>query len=244
MGRLWALGRTRFGTRWIQQYWCMYVFHHSVLDATTLVNALIGCWFGSDKVRLLVNFVPRWLIIVVILVLYSRLYHIIYMAHNRFMSFHDENSPHTNTPSNPQLHSHNRTLNLDQHTLTPETESISSTRRIGRPSVTMIIETTDTDRTRTNVGVADVGTGGSMTGRTHVRQPSPVLKRLARQMMYYPLVYMLIWTIPTTIRIYQAVTSRPAPFGIATVDKVCYLLRSVFFHSVIFDIPTLSITHD
>lgn len=40
-------------------------------------------------------------------------------------------------------------------------------------------------------------------------------------MLTYPLVYFLIWAIPTSIRIYQAVTSDPAPFGIATVDKVC-----------------------
>ena len=56
--------------------------------------------------------------------------------------------------------------------------------------------------------------------RTHVRQPSRMLKRMAYQMMSYPLVYMVIWTIPTIIRIYQAVTGKPAPFGIATVDKV------------------------
>lgn len=62
--------------------------------------------------------------------------------------------------------------------------------------------------------------GGTMPGRTHVRGPSPVLKKMAYQMMSYPLAYMLIWTIPTSIRIYQSVTGKAAPFGIATVDKV------------------------
>ncbi len=49
--------------------------------------------------------------------------------------------------------------------------------------------------------------------------------------MTYPLVYLLIWAIPTSIRIYQAVTSNPAPFGIATVDKVenIVLLSSFLF---------------
>jgi len=183
-----------------------------------------GCWFGSDKVRLLVNFIPRWLIIIVILGLYARLYRIIYTAHNRFMSFHDENSPQAHSRSNPQLHSnsHTRTLNLDQHTLAPETESISSTRRIGRPSAKLDIESKDVDggATHATVGVGEVESAGTVHGRTHARQPSPVLKKLARQMMYYPIVYMLIWTIPTSIRIYQSITGRPAPFGIATVDKV------------------------
>lgn len=44
--------------------------------------------------------------------------------------------------------------------------------------------------------------------------------QISYQMMTYPLVYLLIWAIPTSIRIYQAVTGNPAPFGIATVDKV------------------------
>jgi cbb3-type cytochrome oxidase subunit 3 len=149
-----------------------------------------GCWFTSDKVRLLVNFIPPWLIIVIILVLYARLYHLIYTAHNRFISFNDEASPHT---------------------LEPETESVSSTRRIGRPSMTMNMSTDDMESKRQ---------GGSNPGRTHVRGPSPVLKKMAYQMMMYPLVYVLIWTCPTTIRIYQSVTGKPAPFGIATVDKV------------------------
>jgi hypothetical protein len=30
---------------------------------------------------------------------------------------------------------------------------------------------------------------------------------------------MLIWAIPTTIKIYQAMTGKAAPFGIAIVDK-------------------------
>lgn len=40
-------------------------------------------------------------------------------------------------------------------------------------------------------------------------------------MMLYPLVYMLIWALPTAIRIYQAVSGHSASFPIATVDKVC-----------------------
>lgn len=39
-------------------------------------------------------------------------------------------------------------------------------------------------------------------------------------MMAYPLVYLFIWTIPTTIRIYQSTTNKAAPFPIGTIDKV------------------------
>ncbi|KAF1993243.1 hypothetical protein P154DRAFT_503807 [Amniculicola lignicola CBS 123094] len=117
------------------------------------------CWFTSDRVRLLVNFIPRWIIIIIVLALYMHLYRIIYKAHNRFMSFNDEMSPR----------------NIEAHSVSPETD--------------------------------------------------PVLKKMARQMMSYPLVYMFIWTIPTTIRIYQSVTGKPAPFGIATVDKACIVIQ-------------------
>jgi hypothetical protein len=49
-------------------------------------------------------------------------------------------------------------------------------------------------------------------------------RQISYQMMTYPLVYILIWTIPTTIRIYQASTGKAAPFAIATVDKVGTIL--------------------
>ena len=38
--------------------------------------------------------------------------------------------------------------------------------------------------------------------------------------MIYPLVYMLIWTTPTVIRIYQASTGKSAPFAVTAIDKV------------------------
>ena len=86
---------------------------------------------------------------------------------------------------------------------------MSSKRRIGRP--TGVWGSKDDERC---AGTRDA---------TQMRKPSPVLKRLAYQMTAYPLMYMLIWTIRTAIRIYQSVTGKPAPFGIATVDKVCSL---------------------
>lgn len=44
---------------------------------------------------------------------------------------------------------------------------------------------------------------------------------------------MLIWTIPTIVRIYQAVTDKRAPFGIATLDKVCVVIQG-FADAVIY----------
>lgn len=51
------------------------------------------CWFTSDQVRLLVNFVPRWLIIALMLGLYARLYFVLYTAHRHFLSFTSSTDP-------------------------------------------------------------------------------------------------------------------------------------------------------
>ena len=63
-----------------------------------------GCWFTSDKVRLFVNFIPRWLIIITILTLYLRLSFLLRKAHERFISVSDETSRSvemlSNTPGN------------------------------------------------------------------------------------------------------------------------------------------------
>ncbi|KAK7193442.1 hypothetical protein DPSP01_000005 [Paraphaeosphaeria sporulosa] len=194
---------------WIQEHrillwcipWCLSILWAALgvgLDGYSNIGA--WCWFGSDKTRLLVNFVPRWVIIIAMLGLYVRLYRIIYRAHEQFISFQDESSSH----GIPGISS----------------ETGSSTRRIGRPSTSMHITSKDG-----TIEVERHGTGAVTNGQTHLGRPSTVLKKLAKQMMYYPLAYMVIWTIPTTIRIYQSVTGVPAPFGIATVDKACIVVQ-------------------
>jgi hypothetical protein len=61
----------------------------------------------------------------------------------------------------------------------------------------------------------------TIRGSATPQELSAALKKIAYQMMTYPLVYMLIWSIPTAIRIYQASTGKAAPTPVATVDKVC-----------------------
>lgn len=57
---------------------------------TALLTEASGCWFTSDRTRLLVNFLPRWIIIAVMLCLYARLYYIIHRAHDNFVSIDEE----------------------------------------------------------------------------------------------------------------------------------------------------------
>ena len=53
--------------------------------------------------------------------------------------------------------------------------------------------------------------------------------QLARLMLMYPIAYMLIWALPTSVRIYQVATGRPAPFALQTVDKVYTNTLTVLF---------------
>lgn len=89
---------------------------------------------------------------------------------------------------------------------------MSSTRRIRRPNGGM--------GPGSGPGSKDNERNAGMRGVTQMRKPSPVLKKLA-----YPLMYMLIWTVPTAVCIYQSVTGKPASFGIATVDKACIVIQ-------------------
>lgn len=58
-------------------------------------------------------------------------------------------------------------------------------------------------------------------------QPKPVLRILSYRMLTYPLVYMLIWVLPTAVRIYQMSTSRAVVFEIGLLDKACVVLQGV-----------------
>ncbi|KAF4813917.1 G-protein coupled receptor 1 [Colletotrichum siamense] len=88
---------------WIQNHeyliWSLPWFFSTIWALIGLVkNAYrdIGawCWFKSDRTRLLVNFVPRWVIIATMFVLYAYLYVVLYRAHNELSSVVDEVSPH------------------------------------------------------------------------------------------------------------------------------------------------------
>lgn len=168
------------------------------------------CWFTSDRTRLFVNFIPRWIIIITILCLYLRLYFIIHTAHSRFMSF-DEDAAGSLQMSGDGSHVRSAprvSINMNSKG-SKNNDASSNSSRNGLKSSEVDVE------------VAVVPT------HNRIPKPSPHLKRISYQMMTYPLVYMLIWTIPTTIRIYQATTGHRAPFGIATVDKACIVIQGL-----------------
>ncbi|EFQ28779.1 uncharacterized protein GLRG_03923 [Colletotrichum graminicola M1.001] len=52
------------------------------------------CWFTSDTIRLLVNFIPRWVIIVIMFVMYAHLSFVLYKAHIRLGSIQHPSPGH------------------------------------------------------------------------------------------------------------------------------------------------------
>ncbi|KAH8902631.1 hypothetical protein BR93DRAFT_227053 [Coniochaeta sp. PMI_546] len=164
---------------WVQDHrkllaslpWVFSVLWASIgLGVTGYGNIGAWCWFTSDEVRLLVNFIPRWIIIAGMLIVYTRLYFILFRA-RRFISSNDEESSADR--------SNNRASSSGRYT------------------------------------------------RGAVPPNSRKLKKLARLMIMYPIAYMLIWTLPTCVRIYQARTGKAAPFALQTVDKACIVLQGV-----------------
>ncbi|KAF5697523.1 G coupled receptor 1 [Fusarium mundagurra] len=147
------------------------------------------CWFTSDEVRLLANFVPRWVIIITILSMYARLYFILRKSHRSFISLGNSNSA-----SEP---SRERTITRSNHDVWRYHESDAAGRRR--------------------------------------------LQRIARLMIMYPVVYMLVWTLPTAIRIYQTIKHTPAPFALQTIDKACIVSQG-FVDAIIYGVNESSLS--
>jgi hypothetical protein len=110
----------------------------------------------------------------------------------------------------------------------PDSHVLDST--AGSPSA-LYTSTPEPRYSRVNITPAEKG----WLDDADLRLSGLTWKYIAYQMMSYPLVYILIWTIPTTIRIYQTVTNKPAPAAVLTIFKV-----SVPYHLVI--VPFLTDT--
>jgi len=132
------------------------------------------CLLVSDKLRLFINYIPRWAIIITILILYTRLYLILQRAR--------------------------KTISL-----APAAKLENSTEPLGGTNPSNDLELAK-PRLKNKKNISDQR-----------------LKRVMIQMMIYPLAYMIIFIIPSVIRIYQFSTGKAAPFWIGTIDKVCII---------------------
>lgn len=76
----------------LSEYWSLLVSFPAVLlyILTDISGKNTGCWFASDRTRLLVNFVPRWIIVFVIIALYLRLSYILLRTQRQLESSEDD----------------------------------------------------------------------------------------------------------------------------------------------------------
>lgn len=125
------------------------------------------CWFADDKARLFVNFIPRWVIILVIMGLYLRIY--LVLSRSARLAERRSDNCCSSSESKPARHSFFR--------------------------------------------------GHGQCARSDAK-----LKKTARMMIQYPVVYALIWVTPTAVRIYHAATGQQVPFALHTVDMCCVVL--------------------
>ncbi|KAN0116884.1 G protein-coupled glucose receptor regulating Gpa2 domain containing protein [Hyaloscypha variabilis] len=183
---------------WIQDHrvilWALPWFFSLLCGGLGL--GLIGYWYNgayclflSDKIRLLINYVPRWIIILTIIFLYVRLYLVVHRIRK------ETSSLASGLSTNPEN-------SLRTQDKVPGVEDIEVGRRESRKS------------------------SGSSQRR---------LKRVSFQMMTYPLVYMFIFIIPTSIRIYQFSTGKTAPFVVGIFDKGMIVTQG-FADSIIYGV--------
>ncbi|ORY56709.1 uncharacterized protein BCR38DRAFT_355774 [Pseudomassariella vexata] len=178
----------RRAVAWVHKHsWFMFLIPW-ILSCTQAIIELVvvgygdigvWCWFTSDKTRLFVNYIPRWLIIMAMLAMYTHLYFFFRKAHNSCVDW--------------DVHSRGAAGNLDPRVSGNEAQSKQK------------------------------------------------LKKLARLMLIYPFAYILIWILPTGIRIYQATKEIPAPFALQTLDKSCIVIQG-FIDAVIYGVTETSLS--
>ncbi|KAL8371061.1 hypothetical protein RB595_001082 [Gaeumannomyces hyphopodioides] len=68
------------------------------------------------------------------------------------------------------------------------------------------------------------------------------LKKTARKMIQYPVVYALVWVVPTATRIYHAATGQRVPLALHTVDMCCVAL-SGFVNAITYGVNEAALGH-
>ena len=175
------------------------------------------CWFTSDQVRLLVNFVPRC----------------------RFQTIlPTPKPPSTLTKILPRDHHRHHVPNVREAVLLP----LPRPSPPGLPGRFFVHKShrvrgspTRRQRFRRACGASEAypkaeESKSGLPTHSSLRTSSFLLtsdNQLARLMLLYPLAYAVIWSLPTGIRIYQSASGRPAPWQLQTVDKACIVLQGL-----------------
>ncbi|KAK6529033.1 hypothetical protein TWF694_004253 [Orbilia ellipsospora] len=174
------------------------------------------CWITSDLNRLLINFIPRWAIVIAIALIYARLYMIVRKA--RKWDMEDRNP----TPSDEMADTSVILVSIKQ-----KRDTIGQTAKDSQPydsggDLSSYSRERDRDRDEI-IRSANLSRSHGQTQPLNVAQ----LKRIAKKMMVYPVAYAIIWACPTAIRIYQGVTGERAPLWVTIIDKSCIVVQGL-----------------
>ncbi|KAF3919299.1 hypothetical protein ABW21_db0200708 [Orbilia brochopaga] len=225
----------------------------AVVCQETLGYGYIGgwCWLTSDMMRLVVNFIPRWLIVAAIALIYARLYMIVRAAHKWEIAIEAMAMQQLGDEEMADANGDNIKRNTLGRTALGSPAYDSGT-RLNSGEEWEYVQTENTtnagasteveaERIRTaSVSTVDMKAGiGAASQEPKTEDPRIVsqvqnrplsatqLKKIAKKMMVYPLAYAIIWACPTAIRIYQGATGSRAPLWITIVDKSCIVIQGL-----------------
>ncbi|KAL5940621.1 hypothetical protein ACKVV1_008288 [Pyricularia oryzae] len=154
------------------------------------------CWIHQESVRLWYNFVPRWTIIVAMLVMYARISVVLRKAQRGFGT------------------------------------AVSKKTTAGRPSSGE--PKPDGINAFEPLSLAEEG------GRCSVTENSNRLRKLARHMAMYPIIYIILWILPTIVVLYHVSTNTAAPFPLQTVDKSFIVIQG-FVNAITYGVSESSV---
>ncbi|KAK6497437.1 hypothetical protein TWF481_011846 [Arthrobotrys musiformis] len=158
------------------------------------------CWLGSRNIRLYFNYIPRWVVIFVCLVIYIAVYRLILHARRR-AKIQKTYRGRAADRAAPQPQPVPETTN-ESEKINPD--EISS----GNSSSSL-----DTSRAGSSTGFAptvhDPAVAGQIQSAAEREQEEAEqqkqVRKIAIQMISYPLAYAVLWTVPTVVMIVQVV---------------------------------------
>ncbi|KAF3231696.1 hypothetical protein TWF192_011406 [Orbilia oligospora] len=207
------------------------------------------CWLTSDLMRLLINFIPRWLIVIAIALIYIRLYMIVRKARKWDIEGVSPDPGDDMADTSVILVSVGKKDRERQGSgvLVSRDVSVSFGRKGSTaPTFVTMVTTNGAGDSREAISSCSAREEGSRARTVNVnssrslslgmRQPlnAAQLKRIAKKMMVYPVAYAIIWACPTAIRIYQGTTGSRAPLWITIVDKSCIVIQGLV-DAVVYD---------
>ncbi|KAK6510817.1 hypothetical protein TWF506_009912 [Arthrobotrys conoides] len=200
------------------------------------------CWLTSDLMRLLINFIPRWIIVITIALIYIRLYMIVRKARkwdiegvspdpgddmaDTSVILMSVGKKERERRGSGVMVSRDVSVSFGRKGSTAPTFVTMVTTSAAGDSREAVSSCTGREERVRNVGM-NVNSSRSLS--LGMRQPlnAAQLKRIAKKMMVYPLAYAIIWACPTAIRIYQGTTGSRAPLWITIVDKSCIVIQGL-----------------